>query len=129
LIFVLNNLSLVALEQRNSRRAAELIQESLVLARSLGSRESLGCVLDRLACLAAAQSRAVEAARLFGAAEAQRELIGGSLMHAERRSFERHLALARTQLDPPTWDALLAEGRSQPTELLIDESMAALATA
>lgn len=128
LSFVLNNLSLVALEQGNHSRAAELIRESLSLARALGSRESLGCVLDRLACLAASRSHALEAARLFGAAEAQREAIGGALMHAERASFERHLALARAQLDTSTWDATLSEGRAQPVDLVIDHAVAALTT-
>jgi hypothetical protein len=127
LSFVLNNLSLVALERGDGARAAALIRESLSLARALGSRESLGCVLDRLACLAAAQSRAVQAARLFGAAEAQREAIGGALMHAERASFERHLALARAQLDTDTWEATLTEGRDQPVDALIDGAIDALA--
>ncbi len=85
-------------------------------------------MLDRLACLAAAQSRAVQAARLFGAAEAQRDEIGGALMHAERLTFETHLALARAQLDPATWEVLLAEGRDQHADALIDVAVADLST-
>jgi predicted ATPase len=127
LSFVLNNLSLVELERGNAARAADCIRESLSLARALSSQESVGCVLDRLACLAAATERPVLAARLFGAAEAQREAIGGALMHAERRSFDRHLALARAQIERAIWDNQMTEGRDLSPDALIDEALEDLA--
>jgi non-specific serine/threonine protein kinase len=127
LSFVLNNLSLVALEQGRYDRVAALLIDSLAVARELGGPEGVGCVLDRLACLAAARAQPVRAARLFGAAEALRETIGVPLKQAERAIFERHLALARAQLDATAWEAALAEGRGQPLEALIDEAMQELA--
>jgi predicted ATPase len=127
LSFVLNSLSLVALEQGDLDRVTGLLAESLEIARELGGQEGVGCALDRLACLAAARAQPLSAARLFGAAEALRETIGAPLNAAERATYERHLALARAQLDPMTWEATLSVGRDQPIDTLMDEAMHALA--
>ena len=99
-------------------RATALLAESLALARELGSQESIGCALCGLASLAAVRGDAAQAARLFGASEALRETIGVSLSPLERDTFDRHLALARQQLSPDAWDALVAEGHGLSLEAL-----------
>ena len=54
--------------------------------------------------------------RLFGAAEALREVLKGSLLPDERAGYERSIAEARAQLDEDTFAAAWTEGRAMMPE-------------
>jgi predicted ATPase/class 3 adenylate cyclase len=119
LSFVLNSLSAVALDLREYERTAALLDESVRVGVRLNSREGVGCALTRLASLAAVTGRPTRAARLFGAAEKLREVIGAPLSNAEREMYDRYLAPARAQLDPADWATLQAQGEQMSMEVAI----------
>ena len=62
---------------------------------------------------------AERAARLFGVVAALRETSGEVLSPAERSVQERHVAIARAQMDETAWQAAWAEGRAMPLEQAI----------
>jgi non-specific serine/threonine protein kinase len=120
----LNNLAWVALEQGNVARAISLIERSLGLHRALKDRFGMAECLERLAVVAAtlgqgcptAVALAQRAARLFGAAEALRAMIGAPLSTSERTYYERHLASPRTRLGKEAFAVAWAEGQALPLE-------------
>lgn len=73
--------------------------------------------LENLAGLAARSGDPSRAPMLGGAAEALREEIGVPLSPAERERYERHLDLARSQLNSEEWDLQWAKGRAAAPDL------------
>ena len=106
------------------QRALALFQESLVLRRTLGSREGVARSLVGLASVALAQARPEHAARLFGAAEAMRDLVNAPLPPADRVDYERQLAALQKELDETTFAAAWAEGRAMTLEQAIEYALA-----
>jgi tetratricopeptide (TPR) repeat protein len=90
--------------------------ESLTLFRPLRYRWGIAWGLDRLAGLAVAQTQAVRAARLFGAAAMLREAAGVSLPPVERPQIERELAVVCTALGEEAFAAAWSEGRAMPMD-------------
>src|SRR5205085_12510285 len=72
--------------------------------------------IAQLAAALGAQGHAVDAARLYGAAEILRESIGTSVAPADLPEYERQIANARALLDPSAWEAVWAEGRALTME-------------
>jgi len=72
--------------------AKALCRKALSMFRELGDRQGQ---VESLEALAAALGPSPEAARLFGAAEALREVLGAPLPAVERPGYERDLAFAR----------------------------------
>ena len=87
-------------------------------------------VVAGLAALAAgqvnAQPRGLQAARLFGAAEALRETLGTPLLPIYQDHYQRRLASARTLIDEATFAAAWAEGRAIALEQAIAEALEVL---
>jgi non-specific serine/threonine protein kinase len=79
---------------------------------------------EGLAGIAAAQGQAAQAAQLFGAADALREVIGTPLSPVGRAECEPGLAAARAALGERTFAAAWAEGRAMPLEDTVAEAMA-----
>jgi len=79
--------------------------------------------LEGVAGLAAAQGDARRAARLYGAAEALREVIRTPLAPFDRTEYDRYVAVARAQLDEAAFSAVWAEGRAMPLEQAIAEAL------
>jgi hypothetical protein len=129
LSFVLNNLSLVALNEGAYDRVPPLLRESLLLARQLNSREKIACALTGLASLASVQDEPGRAAHLFGAAEALREAIGVPMAAAEQAAHDHHLDLARRRLELDAWEAEVAAGRGADLERLVDDALQRLPSA
>src|SRR5688572_18838914 len=73
-------------------RASELCRESLALFREIGDKDGIANCLEGLAQAASAQQRAVRAARLYGAAEALREVIGAPMQPTDRIAYDRAVA-------------------------------------
>jgi len=112
----LHHLAAVAAAEGEYAKAAALLHESLTLQRKLGAKRLIAESLEHVAGLAAAQGQPARAARLFGAAAALREALGTPLplvLHAE---YERAVAAARTQIDPTTFAAEWAAGRTMTVE-------------
>ena len=75
--------------------------------------------LEGLAAVVAAQGEPVWAARLWGAAEAQREVYSLPLRPVYRADSEQAVAAARTQLGEQSFAAAWAEGRSMTPEQVL----------
>jgi hypothetical protein len=78
----------------------------------LGDKLVAAEALERLACSTSARGEAERVARLFGAAESQREAVGYRQEPRERALRAPYLAAARAQSAALAWDAAWAEGRS-----------------
>lgn len=118
---ILHNLAAVALRQGEARQALRLFRESLALFRDQGDQRGMADCLDGLAGALAALGHAERAARLLGAAEKLREMIGAAVWPTNEPDRERALALARRQLDAATFDRARAEGHARPLEETVTE--------
>ena len=127
LIWPLSTLGETLLEQGEYTRARALLTEGMQVAQQLRSKDHLTYYLEDFAWLAAMQGvaeqrteeQARRAARLFGAAEAQREAMGQRLAGTELALHDRHVVSARAHLDAVAWSAAWAEGRAMPLEQAI----------
>lgn len=111
----------LTLEEGEPAAAAELQHESLSALRRFGDRTSLVEGLERSAAIAAALGSAERAARLAGAAEAERAALGEPAGPGERALVERHLTAARARLGEDAFEVAAAAGRL----LRLDEALAA----
>jgi DNA-binding CsgD family transcriptional regulator len=119
---------MAALERGDRERAAALLEEDLRVLRSrLGTEPQLQVFDDLLgsAVVAALRGEAARAARLWGAAEALREIIGVPLPLWEHvpTDHERHLAVVRSQLEETAWEAAWSEGRTMTLEEAIEYAL------
>jgi predicted ATPase/class 3 adenylate cyclase len=112
----LSHLGRVAAIQGDYTAAHPLYKESLGIAREAGDKELVASGLEGLAGVVAAQGEPAWAARLWGAAEAVREVIGVPIPPVERANYERAVAAARAQLGKKAFAAAWAEGRATPLE-------------
>ena len=109
--YALDNLGWAALMRGNLQQAEVLHRESLALSRQLGDKLVAAEALEGLACSASARGEAERVARLFGAAEAQREAVGYRQEPREHALRQPYLGAARTRLSKARWNAAWAEGR------------------
>jgi DNA-binding CsgD family transcriptional regulator len=117
--FVVDNLGWAALLQGKHERARISYRESLTLCKELGDKMIASESLDGLACICAAEGEPEQAARLFGAAEALFEVVGGQHEPGEAALREPYLAMTRSQLDDVAWQAAWEEGRAMSMEQAI----------
>jgi DNA-binding CsgD family transcriptional regulator/tetratricopeptide (TPR) repeat protein len=123
--WALHERALVAARSHELARAAELLIESLRLHRGLGDRWRMTRVIEDIAGALLVRSEPSRAARLLGAAEAERERLGAPVPTAERPDHERYLrSLGRTlaaRERAPAW----ARGRSVTLDDAAAEASAA----
>ena len=108
----------ICLIEGDAQVAAMRAEESLDLYASLGDDRSRARCLVVLAGTAAAGGSFETAARLVGAAEAARGMDAPD--EFERPVLERVLPELERRFDRPTWEHLLAEGRSGTEIVSID---------
>src|SRR5581483_2413978 len=125
LIQALTALSALLLEGDGAERAASLIHEALGLLRDSGLRWCLPEALELAAGVAGARGRAWEAAHLFGASEAARELTGAERFIG-RASYQQGLARVRAALAQEEFRAAWAEGRACSLEQALDAAQRAV---
>jgi tetratricopeptide (TPR) repeat protein len=113
-----------ALEERDYGGARALFEESLVRSRELGEKRDIPQNLEGLAAVAVAQERSERAARLFGAAEGLRAVIGAPLPRAARGQHDRSVAAVRVALDEEGFAAAWAAGRALSPEEAVDCALA-----
>jgi predicted ATPase/DNA-binding CsgD family transcriptional regulator len=123
LVVALMYLGWAALLQSDSELARALHTEGLELQREVGDRPAASESLGALACVAQAQGGASRAARLLGAAQALREVIGYQQESGDRALAEPYLAAARSRLGEAAWDVAYAEGREMTFEESVDYAL------
>ncbi|HKH37156.1 MAG TPA: LuxR C-terminal-related transcriptional regulator, partial [Rubrobacter sp.] len=106
----LDNLGWAALLGGELGRARAQFGENLTLSKKRGDRGTLLMSLEGLACVAGAEGYALQAARLFGAAEALMEVIDYRLVPQERAVLEPYRARVRSRLGETAWEEAVAEG-------------------
>jgi len=77
--------------------------DALGLWQALGERRQIAICLEHLAAIAAAEGRAARAARLLGAAIAQRHQIGAPPARPEQAEVEQTAAAVRSDLGEALW--------------------------
>jgi non-specific serine/threonine protein kinase len=106
----LNGLAYVAYKQRDLLRALALARE--VLALDWAGHWLVYHYLEDIADIAGRLGHPRIAARLYGAAEAQRERDGRPIEPVYRAEYERDLAITRDALDVATFGAAWSHGRA-----------------
>jgi non-specific serine/threonine protein kinase len=116
----------VAQARGDDARAGELFHDSLARWRAIGTLQWKGIAdcLEGLAGICTLQQQFEEAARLFGAAAALRELLQGSPSPLARTSAEDKHAGLRAHLDEAAFAAAWAAGRALSTEEAVDFALA-----
>ena len=109
----------VAAVQGDHATARALYEESLTFAGKVG--KMIASCLEGLADVVAAQGEPAWAARLWGAAEALREVIGVPIPPVERAAYERSVSAARAQCGEKAFAAAWSEGRT----MMPDQALAA----
>ena len=97
----------------NLREALRVLQASGLTAQPFVES------LYWLGAVELAEERPVRAARLFGAAEGQSQVIGWCLSPPERQAYERDLVTLRAQLDDKTLAAEFDEGRAMTRDRIL----------
>ena len=115
---VLHNLGYVAIAKGDQPHAAALFTQSLRLCQARGEQRGVAECLVGFACLAAATSQHIRAARLFGAADAALQSLGTELSPSNRLDQRRGLDIARGG-DLDAFTTAYAAGRA----LSIDEAV------
>jgi non-specific serine/threonine protein kinase len=100
--------------------ASELCRKALGIFRELGDRRGQA---ESLTALAAAVGPTALAARLFGASEALRDLLGAPLPIVERPDYERNFAAARRGLGAEQFDAAWREGQALPLDQVLAQAI------
>jgi DNA-binding CsgD family transcriptional regulator len=106
------NLGLALQGLGEHQRAATSFKEAMIMSRKVGNKPTLTNAMEGMASLAGALGEGTRAARLWGAAQALREVTDVALPPGERALHEPHLAAARARLGEATWEETLAEGRA-----------------
>ena len=114
----------VALPQRHYDEALTVFRESLHLSREVRSRWRSEECLAGLAQVASARGQYERAARLFGAAEAQREIVGQLYEPRDQASHDQWVAPARAALGDTTFTAAWAKGRAMTLEQAVEYALA-----
>jgi predicted ATPase/transcriptional regulator with XRE-family HTH domain len=117
--YLLADLAEVALCQGKYRYATEDMAKSLALFQELGLSNAIADSLEQFARAAEGQKQLERAVRLWGAAEAWREVIGAGMRLGERQSYECVVAVTRAQLDEATFATAWAAGRAMTVEQAI----------
>jgi predicted ATPase/class 3 adenylate cyclase len=110
-----STLGLVALEEGDTGRAWMLLVESLEVFLEIESRPG---VIDSLGDVGA-RGEPLRAARLWGAAEALREVTGYTMSVGDARLYEPYITAARSELGETAFRAAWEEGRAMTEEQAI----------
>jgi hypothetical protein len=114
-----SNLGLVALQEGDTGRARMLMVESLEGYLEAESRVGVIDSLDDLGAVAGARGEPLRAARLWGAADALRELTGYTLSVGEAGFYEPYMSAVRSELGETAFRAAWEEGRAMTEEQAI----------
>jgi hypothetical protein len=114
----------VAVPRHRYDEAVELFNESLLLSREVRSRWQSEQSLEGLAQVASARGQYAHAARLFGAAEAQRKIVGQRYELAHQTSHDKWIALARVGLGDTIFAQVWGEDRATALDKAVEYALA-----
>ena len=114
------NLGEVRVMQENFDDAEKLLKASFLLFQKLGSDWDIVYVLEAMAHVRNGRGRGLDAARLLGAAEELREVLGAPRPPNEQDPYERHVQRARESSDPEDFAKAWAEGRAMTIDQALD---------
>jgi predicted ATPase/DNA-binding CsgD family transcriptional regulator len=129
LAWTLSLLAKVIAAQGDLAAARAFYEESLIRGKGVNSHLSFldtPPALEGLAAVVAAQEEPTWAARLWGTAEAQREVYSIPLPPVYRADYEQAVAATRTQLGEKTFATAWAEGRAMTPEQALAAQGAAI---
>lgn len=115
----LGNLGILAYRHGDYDTARTMQKESLTLRQEIGDRQGAAGSLEAFAFLAVKEKQEESAARLWGAADALREVLGSPLAPHERERYEVEAAAAQKALGAAAFAALFQEGRALTLEQAI----------
>jgi predicted ATPase/class 3 adenylate cyclase/Tfp pilus assembly protein PilF len=115
----LDNLADLAFDQGDLARAAMWHGKSLKLSCELGNRQAIVESLEGIAALVAERRHPLQAAKLYGAAEALRESAHLPLPKSERDLYNVRVAAARAGTEEPAWRAAWIEGQQMSLQAVI----------
>ncbi|HEV2755450.1 MAG TPA: tetratricopeptide repeat protein [Actinomycetota bacterium] len=109
---ILMNLGEARMEKGELGAAEDLIAESLRLCIAIGSEWDITDLLELMGTVQSGFGNAAEAATLFGAGQALRDLLGAPLPEAELETYRARLSGVKAALDPDEFDAAWERGRA-----------------
>ena len=119
----LNDLGDLAIRQGDHMAAHASLAESVRMAREIRDQAGIALALESFAGLAIARRHPERTARLLGAAEALRDVIGVVLPPTHIRLHKEWLAATRTALNSRKFDELWTQGKAMALELAIDDAV------
>ena len=121
----LHTLGMIELIRGNLDRGAATLEESARITRELKDRPGIAYHAWALGEVNALRGRPVQAARLWGAAEALREQMGVYLSQFDlaQSRYEQGLADVRSALSEASFEAAWAEGRTMSAEQAIEYAL------
>ncbi len=123
--FALSNLGLVAYYQAKYSEARAIYEEGLMRGREIELKPYIVFSLIGLAGVSISQDRdALRAAKLAGAAEAQRNAIGTVLETLERGIYESAIAMARAALGEKAFNTAFLAGQSMWLDEAVELALA-----
>ncbi len=96
--------------------ATALLEEGIGRCRELGDKSALAYAAELTTWIIARRRCPEHVARLLGAAEALREVVGAALARAERPAHDRTVAFVRVALSEQTFGTAWNEGRALASE-------------
>ncbi|MDQ3915963.1 MAG: tetratricopeptide repeat protein [Actinomycetota bacterium] len=109
---ILMNLGEARMEKGELAAAEELIAESLRLCVAIGSEWDITDLLELMGTVQNGFGNAADAAALFSAGQALRDLLGAPLPEAELEVYRSRLGDVKAALDPAAFDAAWERGRA-----------------
>jgi predicted ATPase/class 3 adenylate cyclase len=100
-------------------KAIAMYRETILEWKRLGHRAAVANQLECFAFIAKSHEQPERAAKLFGAAEALREIINIQMTDMERTEYEREIADVKANLDEKIFMSLWAEGHAMTMEQAI----------
>lgn len=122
-LWSLVDLGHVALHEGQWEEAQTSFAKALRQFGAVGRKKGVLYAVEGLASLAARQRQPERAARLFAWAATARKTNDLPLLPGERAEVDRHLALAKSQLGDPAFEALWVEGRETTMEKAIQNAL------
>ena len=120
-------LGMTELKQGNLDQGTAVLEEGLPLTQRTKDKLGSTYYLMGMGGVAVEKGQPVRAARLWGAAEALRKVIGLPLSYFDlaHSGYEARLATARSQLAEEIWEAAWSEGRAMSPEQAIEYALSA----
>lgn len=120
----LSYLGLAACNQNQLALAKAYLGESLSVRWAMRSQEEIAHGIANFAVLAASSGQHAHAARLFGAAEAERNVIGLTLQEPEQSTYAQAIEAARAGLSGEMFAVCWSAGRALGVEQAVAEALA-----